>query len=125
VRYPFTATKGVSLDIDIAVLATPDGSEQLDPKEIKRSIRVVDADSRYYLQPSKRLCANFRVLFFRLPRFRTERRCIEVDILIALRTPGSSKTTFQSCQSSIFYGYEDARSQGFAVWTSMPKWGLM
>ena len=46
VRFPFTAINGISLDIDIVVLVTPDGSEQLDPEEIKRSTRV---GSHHYL----------------------------------------------------------------------------
>jgi hypothetical protein len=40
------------------------------------------------------------------------------------RTHGSSKTTFRLCHySSAIYGHEDARSQDFAVQTSVSKWG--
>lgn len=67
---------------DIDILVTPDGSEQFDPEDIKKSI--VDADSRYYLQPSEKPGANYKVLFCRLPGFKRERRRVKVDILIPL-----------------------------------------
>jgi hypothetical protein len=54
----------------------------MDPEDIKQSI--VDADSRYYLQPSKKPGPNYKVLFCRLPCFEREGRRIKVDILMPL-----------------------------------------
>jgi hypothetical protein len=64
---------------------TPNESERFDPEDIKQSI--VDADNRYYLQPSKKPGANYKVLFCRLPGFKREGRRVKVDILIPLTPP--------------------------------------
>ena len=45
----------------------------------------MDADSRYYLIPSKKPGANYKVLFCRLPGFKRERRRVKVDVLIPLK----------------------------------------
>ncbi|KAH9054932.1 hypothetical protein EDB87DRAFT_1567867 [Lactarius vividus] len=64
-------------DIDI-VLWNEYGS--LDPEDVKQTI--VDADDRYYLEPSKKPGATYEILYCRLPGWRTEGRCIKIDILV-------------------------------------------
>ena len=55
--FPICATNGDSL-----AFVTPDESEQFDPEDIKRAI--VEADSRYYLWPSKNPSADYCMLYF-------------------------------------------------------------
>jgi hypothetical protein len=45
----------------------------------------VDADNRYYLRPSKKPGANYKVLYCRLPGYKTDGRRVKVDIMIPLR----------------------------------------
>ena len=83
VRFPFTTTGGDSLVLDIDILVTPDGSENFDAEDIKRSI--VDADSRQKLWPSKGPPRIMRCPSAVFPGFKKERRLVEFDILIPLR----------------------------------------
>jgi len=62
-------------DIDILVNTSYD-AEQI--KEI-----IVDADDRYFLKRARRRSAQYKVLWCRLPGWRTpHRRCVKVDILV-------------------------------------------
>ena len=61
-------------DIDIVV------SYGDDPEWIKRAI--VDADDRYFLEPSKKRREKYKKLYCRLPGFHAYDRCIKVDILV-------------------------------------------
>ena len=55
--------------------------EDFDPEDIKDAI--VEADYRYYLVPSRRRGATYRVLYCRLPGWASDRkRCVKVDILV-------------------------------------------
>ncbi|KAH9972572.1 hypothetical protein BGW80DRAFT_1172752 [Lactifluus volemus] len=65
-------------DVDIVVSNRWYG--ELDPEDIKDTI--VEADSRYYLQRSKKRWATHRILYCRLPGWRTNNRCVKVDILV-------------------------------------------
>ncbi len=61
-------------DVDIVV-----SEQSLDQEDIKETI--ADADSRYYLVPSKR--GSFQKLYCRLPGWATDStRCVKVDILV-------------------------------------------
>ncbi|KAH9029166.1 hypothetical protein EDB85DRAFT_2252725 [Lactarius pseudohatsudake] len=51
-----------------------------DPEDIKQTI--VAADDRCYLEPSKKLGATHEILYCRLPGWRTNGRCVKVDILV-------------------------------------------
>ena len=63
-------------DIDIVV-----SEEDLDPEDIKEAI--VDADDRYYLVRSRKRGATYRILYRRLPGYKTDpERCVKVDILV-------------------------------------------
>ncbi|KAI9449167.1 hypothetical protein BJY52DRAFT_1227926 [Lactarius psammicola] len=58
-----------------------DEDEFLDPEEVKRSI--VDADDRYYLEPSKKRGETYDKLYCRLPGWKTDsRRCVKIDIVV-------------------------------------------
>ncbi|KAH9033418.1 hypothetical protein EDB85DRAFT_1952106 [Lactarius pseudohatsudake] len=50
-----------------------------DPEDVKQIIVAVD--DRYYLEPSKKLGATHEILYCRLPGWRTNGRCVKVDIL--------------------------------------------
>ncbi|KAI0251564.1 hypothetical protein BJV78DRAFT_1074394, partial [Lactifluus subvellereus] len=65
-------------DIDLVISAGR--SEHFDPEDIKEII--VNADNRYYLEPSKQRNANHKVLYCRLPGWWIENRCVKVDILV-------------------------------------------
>jgi len=65
-------------DIDLVVSAGR--SEYFDPEDIKEII--VNADNRYFLEPSKRRNANHKVLYCRLPGWSIEGRCVKIDILV-------------------------------------------
>lgn len=70
-------------DIDIVLW---DEDELLDPEEVKQFI--VHADDRYFLKPSTQPGATYEKLYCRLPGWRTDRRCVKVDILV----PGGPDT---------------------------------
>lgn len=85
VHFPFNhryqcKTNAIPLTQDVDIVVTPDDYQQLDPEEIKKSI--VSADDRYFLKASGRPGATYRVLYCRLPGWRTERRRVKVDILV-------------------------------------------
>ena len=65
---------------DIDLVVTAGRSEDFDPENIKEII--VNADNRYFLEPSKRPNANHQVLYCRLPGWSIESRCVKVDILV-------------------------------------------
>jgi hypothetical protein len=69
-------------DIDIVVSEDPeDPYESLDPEDIKE--QIVLADSRYYLEQSRKRGATYQILYCRLPGWSTDpERCVKVDILV-------------------------------------------
>jgi len=84
-HFPFivTAAQRHFLTQDVDILVTSPRSEDFDAEEIKQAI--VDADSRYYLRPSKQPGATYKVLFCRLPGWRSNWRHVKVDILLPVR----------------------------------------
>ncbi|KAI0251565.1 hypothetical protein BJV78DRAFT_1126071 [Lactifluus subvellereus] len=69
-------------DIDI-VVSDLDGiweEQELDAEEIKE--KIVRADNRYFLEPSRQRGATHRLLYCRLPGWRTDGRRVKVDILV-------------------------------------------
>ena len=71
----------ITQDIDIVVSAEVLGLTAEDiAEEIKE--RIVEADDRYFLQASRRRNATHRILYCRLPGWRTYGRQIKVDILV-------------------------------------------
>jgi hypothetical protein len=42
----------------------------------------VEVDDRYFLRPSSSPSATHRILYCRLPGWKTDRRCVKVDILV-------------------------------------------
>jgi hypothetical protein len=64
-------------DIDIVVYAE---DLNLTAEDIKG--RIVEADDRYFLQPSRRPGATHHILFCRLPGWHTDARHVKVDILV-------------------------------------------
>ena len=66
-------------DIDIVVSEDPYTS--LDAEDIKE--QIADADSRYYLEHSRKRGATHQILYCRLPGWSTDaERCVKVDILV-------------------------------------------
>jgi len=72
----------ITQDIDIVV--TPDSYESLDAEEIAEEIKetIVQADDRYFLQPPKSRWATYQILYCRLRGWKTNGRCVKVDILV-------------------------------------------
>ncbi|KAI9438004.1 hypothetical protein H4582DRAFT_2057512 [Lactarius indigo] len=66
-------------DVDIVLW---DEYEHLDPEDVKQWI--IEADDRYYLEPSKRPGATYEILYCRLPGWMTDpdKRRVKVDILV-------------------------------------------
>jgi len=67
---------------DVDIVVTPDFYyyQSLDAEELKEAI--VEADDRYFLRPSRFASATHRILYCRLPGWKTDRRCVKVDILV-------------------------------------------
>jgi len=68
-------TGRVPNDIDILVNDPYSDAERI--KEV-----IVNADDRYFLKPSRRRTATYKILICRLPGWRAHGRCVKVDILV-------------------------------------------
>ena len=66
---------------DIDIVVSEESWEEFDPEDIKEEI--VQADDRYYLEPSRKPGATHQILYCRLPGWTTdETRRVKVDILV-------------------------------------------
>ena len=76
-RFQLKPRTTITQDVDIVVSAEMLGLTAEDIKE-----RIVEADDRYFLQPSRRRGATHQILYCRLPGWRTDGRHVKVDILV-------------------------------------------
>jgi hypothetical protein len=72
-----TTTEGLDFSQDIDIVVSNDHIDAEDVKDI-----IVEADNRYFLEPSKQRGATHRILFCRLPGWWTDGRRVKIDILV-------------------------------------------
>jgi hypothetical protein len=75
-----TTTEGLDFSQDIDIVVSNGWYDAFDAEDIKDTI--VEADDRYYLVQSRQRRATHRILYCRLPGWRTDGRCVKVDILV-------------------------------------------